>query len=86
MAEKHYNSAYLSDTMRLLQGVKTKSYTFFESVTDDGTLVDLGCGTGQDVLNMARTFLGNNLRFIGIDHDANMIAKDKEPTALDPRI
>ncbi len=85
MAEKHYNSTYLSDTMRLLQGVKTKSYTFFESVTDDATLVDLGCGTGQDVLNMARTFSGDNLRFIGRDHDANMIGKDKEPTALDPR-
>lgn len=86
MAEKHYDRNYLSDTMKILHGVKHKSYTYFDAVPHGGTIADVGCGTGQDVLNMARIFDGNCLRFIGIDHDANMIDKEKEKVETDNRV
>lgn len=86
MAEKHYNIDYLSETMKLLQGVKHKSYTYFESTPDGGTIVDLGCGTGQDLCHMARAFQGNNLHFIGIDHDPKMISKAKELIETDNNV
>jgi ubiquinone/menaquinone biosynthesis C-methylase UbiE len=74
MYEKHYNLDYLSETLKLLSGVKQKSYTYFNSIPEGGTIVDLGCGSGQDVLNMSRMFDTNKFEFIGIDHDPEMIA------------
>lgn len=74
MYEKHYNIDYLAETLKLLSGVKEKSYAFFKDIPDGGTIVDLGCGSGQDVLNMSRMFNNDKLGFIGIDHDPEMIA------------
>jgi len=78
MAEKHYNIDYLTETVKILGGVKEKSYGYFKSLADGATIVDLGCGTGQDVLNMARAFESKQFRLIGIDHDPQMIKKGHE--------
>lgn len=77
MHEKHYNLDYLTETLKLLSGVKQKSYTFFKDIAEGGTIVDLGCGAGQDVLNMSQMFNTNKFEFIGIDHDPEMIAAGK---------
>lgn len=74
MYEKHYNIDYLTETLKLLSGVKEKSYAFFKDTPEGGTIVDLGCGSGQDVLNMSHMFHANKLEFLGIDHDPEMIA------------
>ncbi|NGM61990.1 methyltransferase domain-containing protein [Sphingobacterium sp. SGG-5] len=86
MAEKHYNIDYLTETVKILGGVKERSYEYFRSVPDGGTIVDLGCGTGQDVLNMARIFEGSHFNLIGIDHDPNMIKKGHELADTDTGI
>lgn len=74
MYEKHYNLDYLTETLKILSGVKQKSYTYFNDIPEGGTIVDLGCGSGQDVLNMSRMFNTNKFEFIGIDHDSEMIS------------
>ncbi|HTN17158.1 MAG TPA: methyltransferase domain-containing protein [Chitinophagaceae bacterium] len=75
MAQKHYNAAYLEDTATFLQGLKTYSYTPFLQ-TKNGTVIDLGCGTGIDVLKLSHT-LGNAVQVVGIDHDAALLEKGK---------
>ncbi len=86
MAEKHYDIDYLTETVKILGHVKQKSYEYFKSLPNGGTIVDLGCGTGQDVLNMAHTFANNQFKFIGIDHDPNMIKKGNELADSNPAI
>lgn len=76
MAQKHYNAAYLEDTATFLQGLKTYSYKPFLE-TGNGTIVDLGCGTGIDVLNLSRT-LGNHVKVVGIDHDPALLEKGRQ--------
>lgn len=71
MSEKHYNAEYLSDTAQILKDIKLRSYGFFGSVKS-GTVVDLGCGTGMDVHNMAAMF-GADFKTVGVDHDASLI-------------
>ena len=73
MSEKHYNISYLENTGKILKDLKEYSYNPFKSL-NEGTIVDLGCGTGNDVLKMSQQ-LNPALKLIGIDHDPQMIAK-----------
>ncbi len=76
MSEKHYNISYLEDTGKILKDLKEYSYNPFKSL-NDGTVIDLGCGTGMDILKMSEQ-LNPALKLIGIDHDPQMIAKASE--------
>ena len=67
---EHYHSAYLDSTAKIASGVKEHSYDLFAE-TRSGTIIDLGCGTGLDVIQMAECL--NGVKVIGIDHDADMI-------------
>ncbi|ERJ60997.1 methyltransferase domain-containing protein [Sphingobacterium paucimobilis] len=78
MSEKHYDINYLTDTIKILGQLKKKSYEYFSSLPSGSTIADLGCGTGQDVLNMATTLEEHEFRFIGVDHDPNMIKANEE--------
>lgn len=71
MSQKHYNAAYLEDTANLLKGIKLNSYKFFSEI-NSGFIIDLGCGTGIDVIQMASMF-DSQVSVVGIDHDASLI-------------
>lgn len=71
MSHKHYNAAYLADTANLLKGIKLSSYEYFSKIPS-GVIIDLGCGTGIDVIQMAKMF-SNQFNVVGIDHDASLI-------------
>jgi ubiquinone/menaquinone biosynthesis C-methylase UbiE len=75
MSQKHYDINYLEDTAKLLGNLKTYSYQPFQQIAD-GTIADLGCGTGIDAINMAK-MLDQNINVVGIDHDPQMIEKAK---------
>lgn len=76
MADKHYGIDYLNNTGEVLKKIKTDSYKYFNTVRS-GLVIDLGCGTGADVLHMARQ-LPDTVRLAGLDHDPAMISKAKE--------
>jgi len=79
MAEKHYNINYLEDTGRFLKALKEYSYHPFTQLTE-GTVIDLGCGTGMDVSNLGK-LLGNEVTVVGIDHDNAMLDKGRSSFA-----
>lgn len=76
MSQKHYNANYLEDTATFLKGLKEYSYNGFTAI-HEGTIVDLGCGTGIDVINLSRT-LGQEVSIVGVDHDDTLLAKGRE--------
>lgn len=76
MSSKHYTINYLEDTGRFLKGLKEHSYSIFKKI-GSGTIIDLGCGTGMDVIGMSN-LLGGDVEIIGIDHDTAMLEKAKE--------
>ncbi|WP_437920048.1 methyltransferase domain-containing protein [Sphingobacterium sp. LRF_L2] len=73
MSEKHYNINYLKETVKILGGVKQNSYEYFKNISLSSTIVDLGCGIGKDLINMANLFADQKHQYIGVDHDENMI-------------
>lgn len=75
MANKHYNISYLEDTGRVLKDLKKHSYSPFVPI-NQGIIIDLGCGTGLDAINMAG-LVSDNVKIIGIDHDPEMLDKAK---------
>ena len=75
MTTKHYDINYLQNSRRLLISIKEQSYIFFESLTS-GTIIDLGCGAGKDVIELTK-IAGENLKIIGVDHDPVMIQVGK---------
>lgn len=77
--EKHYSAGYLTDTGDFLKQLKMDSYSSFAEI-EQGVLLDLGCGVGLDVINLA-TMLGNSVQVIGIDHDPDLIGKARESGA-----
>lgn len=75
MSSKHYNINYLEETGRFLKTLKEYSYHPFTGITE-GTVIDLGCGTGMDVSNLGK-LLGDNVNVTGIDHDEVMLNKGR---------
>ena len=84
MSEKHYNIEYLQQTGNFLKKIKDHSYEPFSSLSE-GKILDIGCGTGQDILNMAKQ-LSPEIDFIGIDHDKGMIEKANSSKQLNNNI
>ncbi|MXV14383.1 methyltransferase domain-containing protein [Hufsiella ginkgonis] len=75
MSAKHYNISYLEQTGRFLKNLKEQSYQPFTAIRK-GAVIDLGCGTGMDVLKLSE-LLGGQVKVFGIDHDPEMLAKGK---------
>ena len=75
MKDKHYDINYLQNTRKLLEDLKKRSYNFFNEI-NSGTIIDLGCGAGTDVLEISKQ-LGNDVKVIGIDHDGGMVEQAK---------
>lgn len=84
MSTKHYNANYLEGTAQFLKGLKEYSYNPFTEVKS-GTVIDLGCGTGIDVSNLAK-LLGDAVKVVGIDHDEAMLSKGKKAYAEQPNV
>lgn len=82
MADKHYNAEYLTDTVKILGQLKYRSYRYFEDALQNSVIIDLGCGTGQDVVNMADYLDKRAFKFVGVDHDPNMIKTREEALTL----
>ncbi|MFD2144751.1 methyltransferase domain-containing protein [Mucilaginibacter antarcticus] len=76
MADKHYDINYLQNSRRLLVSLKEASYNYFEKI-NTGTIIDLGCGAGKDVIELAK-IIGSGARVIGVDHDPVMVNQGKE--------
>lgn len=72
MESKLYNAAYLEQTANLLKEIKQLSYESFLTL-EEGTIADVGCGTGQDVNNLSR-LVKPSVQLVGLDADAEMIA------------
>ncbi|MDB5031648.1 methyltransferase domain-containing protein [Mucilaginibacter sp.] len=75
MSSKHYNIDYLEETGRFLKTLKEYSYNPFTNISE-GTVIDLGCGTGMDVSNLGK-LLGDKVTIVGIDHDETMLNKGR---------
>ncbi|HWZ15624.1 MAG TPA: methyltransferase domain-containing protein [Mucilaginibacter sp.] len=73
MSSKHYNINYLEDTGRFLKSLKEYSYNPFAGI-NEGTIIDLGCGTGMDAINLSN-MLDKRVDIVGIDHDQAMLDK-----------
>src|SRR5690606_38461140 len=71
MSEQLYNPNYLAETQRLLEDLKKSTYTPFLSVS--GKMAEVGCGTGDDAINIAKASYGSGLEVIGIDASEVMI-------------
>ncbi|MBC7399495.1 MAG: methyltransferase domain-containing protein [Mucilaginibacter sp.] len=76
MSEKHYDINYLQNSRRLLVNLKEASYTYFNNI-NTGSIVDLGCGAGKDVIELAK-IVGKDVKVIGIDHDPVMVNQGKD--------
>jgi len=76
MSEKHYDINYLQNSRRLLLDLKERSYALFKDIKQ-GTIVDLGCGAGKDVIELAKQN-GPKVKVIGVDHDPVMINQGNE--------
>lgn len=72
MSSKHYNADYLVDTSKIMKEIKLTSYKRFAQLLE-GTVLDIGCGTGVDVINIAQMSQGR-ISVIGLDHDDALIA------------
>lgn len=68
MSSKTYDNLYLETLQKLFTRTKERSYDLLSPQTME-TIVDIGCGVGQDVINLAKS--GANV--IGIDSDKNFI-------------
>lgn len=74
MSEKHYTISYLEHTQQLMKELKQQSYTPF-SLQEQGTIADIGCGMGMDVITLAELYAKPGLQWVGVDHDLQMIDK-----------
>lgn len=81
MSEQLYNPDYLAETQRLLEDLKNSTYTPFLSIS--GRMVEVGCGTGDDAINIAKAMAGKELEVFGLDASEVMIqeANSRQSTA-----
>lgn len=84
MAEHLYSIDYLEQTTQLLGNLKKTSYQPFSTLTE-GHIADIGCGAGDDAINMARMF-GSHISVTGIDYADEMIEKAKSSAGDLPNI
>jgi len=77
--KKHYDADYLNATAKPTHSLKQYSYDFFKSISK-GAIVDLGCGTGADVLSMSEQY-GGEVKVIGVDHDAQLFSGVEQENA-----
>lgn len=76
MSSKLYSIEYLEKTTQLLKEIKEKSYARFLNL-ETGHIADVGCGTGQDAINLSR-LTPVNVRVTGVDIAEGMIEKARE--------
>lgn len=76
MSSKLYSIEYLEKTTQLLKEIKEKSYERFLDL-EKGHVVDVGCGTGQDAINLSRLIPGK-VQVTGVDIEEGMILKARE--------
>lgn len=67
---KLYDDTYLDQLQTFFNKTKDRSFELLKP-QDYETIVDVGCGTGNDALNLSQK---SNAKIIGIDHDFNFIA------------
>lgn len=70
-----YSSDYLKKTFEFLKQIKEQTYAPFLNV-ENGTIVDVGCGTGQDAISLA-ALVPPSCKVIGLDHDEQLMAEAK---------
>ena len=76
MAEQFVDAAYLQDTAKFLRHLKEQTYALMR-IQPGGCVLDVGCGPGVDTIPLAR-YVGATGRVIGVDVDAEMLAKADE--------
>lgn len=76
MSSKLYSIEYLEKTTQLLKEIKEKSYARFLDL-ETGHIADVGCGTGQDAINLSRLIPGK-VQVTGVDIEEGMIQKARE--------
>ncbi len=76
MSSKLYSIEYLEKTTQLLKEIKEKSYARFLNL-ETGHIADVGCGTGQDAINLSR-LTPVNVQVTGVDIAEGMIEKARE--------
>lgn len=67
------NISYLDEVRRVLGDYKRRTFDFI-LVEEGQQALDVGCGTGDDVRDLAG-LVGVNGRVVGIDHNSDMIAE-----------
>ena len=72
--EKLYDSTYLEQLQTFFARTKKRSFDLLQPQEHE-VIVDVGCGTGTDALNL---FQQSNANIIGIDHDCSFITKAKK--------
>ncbi|MBL4755532.1 MAG: methyltransferase domain-containing protein [Flavobacteriales bacterium] len=77
--KKHYDADYLNATAQATYKLKQHTYDLFKNISK-GAIVDLGCGTGADVLRMSEQY-GDEVKIIGVDHDSQMISEVEKETS-----
>lgn len=75
MGKDLYSSDYLKKTFDFLKQIKEQTYAPFLGFKD-GTIVDVGCGTGQDAISLA-SLIDPSCKVIGLDHDEQLMADAK---------
>ena len=71
----YVSTGYLENASQVFKEIKNYSYEKM-SITPGDRVLDVGCGPGIDVVELAKRVTGEGLA-IGIDHDSEMIAEAK---------
>ena len=75
VAEHVSNDEYFTDTVQqVYDEVIRRSFI----PNQRAIVVDLGCGTGDDLMHFQNHFRNDNVQFIGIDHSQAMLTRAKE--------
>jgi ubiquinone/menaquinone biosynthesis C-methylase UbiE len=75
VAEHVSNDTYYTDTVQgLYDEVIQRSFV----ANQCAVIVDLGCGTGDDLNHFKERFQKENIRLIGVDHSQAMLTRAKE--------
>lgn len=78
MGKDLYESAYLKSTFDFFKRIKEQTYEAFTKI-DEGIILEVGCGTGQDACQLAR-LVDSNCVIVGVDHDASLFEETQQQT------